>query len=96
MPTARASCRGVVLSKMDEAVKLGPALDAMIRHKLKVLARGQRPARARGLAPPVGPRAGAARAAQRRQPGLALDASDVNLVFAGLPRRRPPRAAPHA
>lgn len=36
--------RGIVLSKIDEAVKLGPALDAMIRHKLKVLAvsNGQR------------------------------------------------------
>ena len=36
--------RGVVLSKMDEAVKLGPALDAVIRHKLNVLgvANGQR------------------------------------------------------
>ena len=32
------TCRGVILSKVDEAVKLGPALDAMIRHKLKVLA----------------------------------------------------------
>ena len=39
-----ASCEGVVLSKLDEAVKLGPALDAMIRHKLKVVgvANGQR------------------------------------------------------
>jgi flagellar biosynthesis protein FlhF len=39
-----ASCAGVVLSKMDEAVKLGPALDALIRHKLKVVgvANGQR------------------------------------------------------
>ena len=38
------SCRGVILSKLDEAVKLGPALDAMIRHRLKVLAvaNGQR------------------------------------------------------
>ncbi len=37
-------CSGVVLSKLDEAVKLGPALDALIRHKLKVLgvANGQR------------------------------------------------------
>jgi flagellar biosynthesis protein FlhF len=37
-------CTGVVLSKLDEAVKLGPALDALIRHKLKVLgvANGQR------------------------------------------------------
>jgi flagellar biosynthesis protein FlhF len=34
----------VVLSKLDEAVKLGPALDALIRHKCKVLgvANGQR------------------------------------------------------
>ncbi|NBD20211.1 flagellar biosynthesis protein FlhF [Aquabacterium fontiphilum] len=38
------SCAGVVLSKLDEAVKLGPALDALIRHKCKVLgvANGQR------------------------------------------------------
>ena len=39
-----ASCAGVVLSKLDEAVKLGPALDAAIRHKLKIVgvANGQR------------------------------------------------------
>jgi flagellar biosynthesis protein FlhF len=39
-----ALCKGIVISKMDEAVKLGPALDALIRHKLKVLAvaNGQR------------------------------------------------------
>lgn len=39
-----AHARGVVLSKLDEAAKLGPALDALIRHKLKVLAvaNGQR------------------------------------------------------
>ncbi|MDQ6629983.1 MAG: flagellar biosynthesis protein FlhF, partial [Pseudomonadota bacterium] len=39
-----ASCAGVILSKLDEAVKLGPALDAAIRHKLKVVgvANGQR------------------------------------------------------
>ena len=43
-PTARASCAGVVLSKLDEAVKLGPALDAAIRHRLAVVgvANGQR------------------------------------------------------
>ncbi len=37
-------CKGVVLSKIDEAVKLAPALDALIRHKLKVVgvANGQR------------------------------------------------------
>jgi flagellar biosynthesis protein FlhF len=38
------SCAGVVLSKVDEAVKLGPALDALIRNRIKVLAvaNGQR------------------------------------------------------
>jgi flagellar biosynthesis protein FlhF len=38
------SCAGMVLSKLDEAVKLGPALDAAIRHKLTVVgvANGQR------------------------------------------------------
>ncbi|HET8871213.1 MAG TPA: flagellar biosynthesis protein FlhF, partial [Aquabacterium sp.] len=37
-------CAGVILSKLDEAVKLGPALDALIRHKTKILgvANGQR------------------------------------------------------
>ncbi|HEX5310506.1 flagellar biosynthesis protein FlhF [Aquabacterium sp.] len=37
-------CAGVILSKLDEAVKLGPALDALIRHKTRVLgvANGQR------------------------------------------------------
>ena len=39
-----ATCAGMVLSKLDEAVKLGPALDAAIRHKLEVVgvANGQR------------------------------------------------------
>ncbi len=39
-----AQARGVVLSKMDEAVKLAPVLDAVIRHRLSVLgvANGQR------------------------------------------------------
>lgn len=39
-----AQAKGIVLSKLDEAVKLGPALDALIRHRLKVLAvaNGQR------------------------------------------------------
>jgi len=37
-------CTGVILSKIDEAVKLAPALDALIRHKLKNIgvANGQR------------------------------------------------------
>jgi flagellar biosynthesis protein FlhF len=39
-----ARCKGVILSKIDEAVKLAPAVDAVIRHKLKVwgVANGQR------------------------------------------------------
>ena len=76
------TCAGVVLSKIDEAVKLGPALDAVIRHKLKVMgaANGQRvpedwhrlSAQAlihRALRPLAGP-------------SWKFDADDVNLVFA--------------
>lgn len=39
-----ADCEGVILSKVDEAVRLGPALDSLIRHRLRVhgLANGQR------------------------------------------------------
>ena len=39
-----ADCEGVILSKLDEAVRLGPALDSLIRHRLRVqgLANGQR------------------------------------------------------
>jgi flagellar biosynthesis protein FlhF len=82
-----AACRGVVLSKIDEAVKLGPALDALIRHKLKLLAvgNGQR-------VPEDWHRLSAASLVQqslRATGGAAwrLDAGDVNLVFAGLPGR---------
>ena len=78
------SCRGVILSKVDEAVKLGPALDAMIRHKLKVLAiaNGQR-------VPEDWHRLSAQALVQqalRSAPAGAwrMDAGDVNLVFAGL------------
>ena len=78
------SCRGVILSKLDEAVKLGPALDAMIRHRLKVLAvaNGQR-------VPEDWHRLSAAALVQqalRNTPPAAwrLDAGDVKLVFAGL------------
>ena len=76
------ACRGIVLSKMDEAVKLGPALDALIRHKLTVLgvANGQRVPEDwhrlsshalvhRALNPTVG-------SAYR------MDSSEVNLIFA--------------
>jgi flagellar biosynthesis protein FlhF len=79
-----ASCRGVILSKVDEAVKLGPALDAMIRHKLKVLAvaNGQR-------VPEDWHRLSAnalVQQAMRSMPANAwrMDAGDVNLVFAGM------------
>jgi flagellar biosynthesis protein FlhF len=82
---AAANCRGVVLSKVDEAVKLAPALDAVIRSRLKVLAvaNGQR-------VPEDWHRLSAAALVQRAlkaQGGTAwrLDGSDVNLIFAGLP-----------
>lgn len=77
-----AQCRGVILSKMDEAVKLGPALDPLIRHRLCVVgvANGQRVPEDwhrlssqalvhRALRPTMG-------SAYR------LDANDVNLIFA--------------
>jgi flagellar biosynthesis protein FlhF len=89
------NCRGVVLSKLDEAVKIGPALDAMIRHKLKVLAvaNGQR-------VPEDWHRLSAATLVQRAlrasaAPAWQVDDSDVSLVFAGTPARRS-MAAAHA
>ena len=85
---AAPSCRGIVLSKLDEAVKLGPALDSMIRHKLKVLAvaNGQR-------VPEDWHRLSANALVQRAlrcSAGAAwkLDDNDVNLIFAGLPAVR--------
>lgn len=84
-----ASCKGVILSKIDEAVKLGPALDALIRHQLKVLAvaNGQR-------VPEDWHRLSAHALVQRAlrgggSPAWKLDAGDVNLVFAGLPASAP-------
>jgi flagellar biosynthesis protein FlhF len=78
------TCRGVILSKVDEAVKLGPALDAMIRQRLKVLAvaNGQR-------VPEDWHRLSAAALVQQSlrsppPPAWRLDAGDVKLVFAGL------------
>ena len=86
-------CRGVVLSKLDEAVKLGPALDAMIRHKLKVLAiaNGQR-------VPEDWHRLSANALVQRALkvsggPAWRMDEGDMNLVFAGLPASALTRAA---
>jgi len=77
------ACRGVVLSKIDEAVKLGPALDALIRHKLRVMgvANGQR-------VPEDWHRLSAQALVQRAfkaAPAASwrMDANDVNLIFAG-------------
>lgn len=82
---AAPACRGVVLSKLDEAVKLAPALDSMIRHRLKVVAvaNGQR-------VPEDWHRLSAHALVQRAlksTPAAAwrLDDQDVNLIFAGLP-----------
>jgi flagellar biosynthesis protein FlhF len=86
-------CAGVVLSKLDEAMKLGPALDALIRHRLKVVgvANGQR-------VPEDWHRLSAQALVHRALRSLTgsawrIDASDVNLVFAA---RREPAAALHA
>ncbi len=75
-------CAGIVLSKIDEAVKLGPALDAAIRHKLKIVgvANGQR-------VPEDWHRLSASALVQRAMRGggssaWRFDAGDMNLVFA--------------
>lgn len=88
------SCRGVVISKLDEAVKLGPALDAVIRHKAKVVgvANGQR-------VPEDWHRLSAQALVQRALRGggassWRLDAGEVNLIFAG--RHAVTSAAAHA
>jgi flagellar biosynthesis protein FlhF len=80
-----AACRGVVLSKIDEAVKLGPALDALIRHKLHVMgvANGQR-------VPEDWHRLSSQALVQRALRASAagawqLDRDDVHLLFAGQP-----------
>jgi flagellar biosynthesis protein FlhF len=82
---AATNCKGLILSKLDEAVKLGPALDAMIRHKLKVLAvaNGQR-------VPEDWHRLSAHALVQRAlkgggSPAWRVDESDMNLIFAGMP-----------
>jgi flagellar biosynthesis protein FlhF len=79
-----AACRGVVLSKIDEAVKLAPALDAIIRHKMHVVgvANGQR-------VPEDWHRLSAQALVQRalRASGnrsWRFETQEVNLVFAGF------------
>ncbi|MGS0753520.1 flagellar biosynthesis protein FlhF [Roseateles sp. GG27B] len=78
-------CCGVVLSKIDEAVKLAPALDTLIRYKLRVLgvANGQRvPEDWHRLSAP----ALVQRALRSQATGAwKLDSADVNLIFAGPP-----------
>jgi flagellar biosynthesis protein FlhF len=76
------TCAGLVLSKIDEAIKLGPALDAAIRHRLTILgiANGQR-------VPEDWHRLSASALVQRAMRGggsaaWRLDGADVNLVFA--------------
>jgi flagellar biosynthesis protein FlhF len=74
--------RGVILSKMDEAVKLAPALDALIRHRVPVVgvANGQR-------VPEDWHRLSSHALMHRALRPVAstayrLDASDMNLIFA--------------
>jgi flagellar biosynthesis protein FlhF len=82
---AAPGCRGVVLSKVDEAVKLGPALDAVIRTRLKVVAvaNGQR-------VPEDWHRLSASALVQRalKSQGASawrLEVGEVHLIFAGAP-----------
>jgi flagellar biosynthesis protein FlhF len=91
-----AACRGVVLSKIDEAVKLGPALDAIIRHKLRIVgvANGQR-------VPEDWHRLSAQALVQRALraqagPSWKMDASEVSLVFTSFGSRPAATAALHA
>ncbi len=86
---AAQSCSGVVLSKLDEAVKLGPALDSMVRHKLKLVAvaNGQR-------VPEDWHRLSANALMQRAlrgggSPAWKLSDNEVNLIFAGMPLTAP-------
>lgn len=79
------ACAGIVLSKLDEAVKLGPALDALIRHKLKVLgvANGQR-------VPEDWHRLSSQALVHRAlraslNPAYRLDPAEVSLVFSTAP-----------
>jgi flagellar biosynthesis protein FlhF len=78
-----AACRGLVLSKIDEAVKLAPALDAIIRHRMRIVgvSNGQR-------VPEDWHRLSAKALVQRALRAAAgaswrLEPNEVNLVFAG-------------
>jgi flagellar biosynthesis protein FlhF len=90
-----ASSHGVVLTKLDEAVKLAPALDAAIRHHLAILgvANGQRV--------PEDWHRLSARALVRRavqasaHPAFRMDDAEVSLVFAA-PSAAGPASMPDA
>jgi flagellar biosynthesis protein FlhF len=91
-----ASCAGVVLSKIDEAVKLGPALDAAIRHRLMVVgvANGQR-------VPEDWHRLSASALVQRAMrsgsnAAWRLESGDVQLVFAASAATPATAIASHA
>ncbi len=94
-----AQAKGIVLSKLDEAVKLGPALDALIRHRLKVVAV------ANGQRVPEDWHRLTAQALMHRalrnagSQAWRLDVNDVNLLFAtpastATPARRSRSAGP--
>jgi flagellar biosynthesis protein FlhF len=87
------TCKGVVLSKIDEAVKLGPALDALIRFKLKLIAvgNGQR-------VPEDWHRLSSRTLVQHAlkyasNPAWQLDDEEVSLTLASAPSRDPLAAA---
>jgi flagellar biosynthesis protein FlhF len=92
-----ATCRGLVLSKIDEAVKLAPALDAIIRHRMRIVgvSNGQR-------VPEDWHRLSANALVQRALRAAAgaswkLGPNEVNLVFAGYgAATQGPAAALHA
>ena len=95
------NCHGVIVSKLDEAVKLGPALDALIRHRGRVVgvANGQR-------VPEDWHRLSAQALVQRALRGgggtpWRLDTNEINLMFAatqgaGYPGPQASQAALHA
>ena len=82
-----ARCRGAVLSKIDEAAKIAPTLDALVRHKLRIVgvANGQR-------VPEDWHRLSSAALVQRAlrvapNPTWRVEPSEINLVFAAAQQR---------
>ena len=95
--TTAAACRGVVLSKIDEAVKLAPALDALIRHKLQASSAWP----TASACPKTGTacrrrRWCIARCARRAAAAWRIDPQEVNLVFARAGMRSGRGTALHA